>query len=99
MGRTTRSTAVARKGVTIVDTAVAILAARGGSLGPSEIAEHGLRGGLLRVPRGRTRGYLTQLLQSRLHDDAEHADEPRVYRPALGKYRVRRQALRAIGLA
>lgn len=97
MGRKSESSAV-RRGSTIVDTAVAILAARGASLGPSEIAEFGLRGGLLRVPRGRTRSYLTQLLQSALHNDAEYASEPRVYRPADGKYRVRKQTLREIGL-
>lgn len=99
MSTATQSTAVVRRGLTIIETAVTILAARGESLGPAEIADYGIRGGLLRIPRGRNRSYLTQLLQSRLHEDAEYSSLPLVYRPVKGKYRVRKNALRALGLS
>lgn len=87
MGR--KSTAVAAGG-TVLDVAVAILAGHGESLGPSAIAKRGIEVGLLRVPRGRTKGYLTQIVQSTLHDNAEYTQVPSVYRPGKGKYRIRR---------
>ena len=58
------------------------------SLGPTEIAEAGVRRGLLRVQRGRTKSYLAQLIQSTLQADATKRGG-KVFRPRTGKYRAR----------
>ena len=70
-----------------MDVAVDILDDVGESLSPSEIAEEGLALGYLKIPRGRTRSYLNQILQSTLHNDAEYAQHPSV---KLGATQARR---------
>lgn len=76
---------------TIAAAAARIIRRARKPLGPAEIASRGKRTGLLRVPRGRTRGYLTQLLQSALYQNAFYVDRPSsiVRRIRHGKYAAR----------
>ena len=60
------STAVVYSG-TLIQTAREILLIARKPLAPKQIAYLGVRFGLLKVPRGRTRGYLTQLIQSAMY--------------------------------
>ena len=60
------STAVVYGG-TLVQVAREVLQIARKPLAPKQIAQLGVRFGLLRVPRGRTRGYLTQLIQSAMY--------------------------------
>lgn len=78
------------KDMTILRTAAAILKRARKPIGPSEIAERGKRVKLLRVPRGRTRAYLSQLIQSVLYNDSHYRRKPIVARPRIGLYRVRK---------
>lgn len=85
-------------GGTIVETAVMILADNGNKpLSPKEIAEKGVEEGWLRVPRGRTRTYLSQLIQSSLYDNFAYAAKKFVSRPTSGKYKARKAALNQLG--
>lgn len=77
------------KNSTILRVATTILRRARHPIGPSEIAERGKRSKLLRVPRGRTRGYLSQLLQSVLYNDSHYRRHPLVSRPRIGKYKAR----------
>lgn len=83
------STSVQIEDLTILGAARAILAAEGRPMGPYEVAQAGLDVGIFRVPRFRTRAYLTQLVQSVLHDNSQYSRSPRVYRPAKGLYSSR----------
>lgn len=88
-----RSSAVTRR-QTILETAVEIIASSGNEpMAPVEIAEEAISRGLMRIPRGRTHGYLSQLLQSTLYDNAHYAHKPSVYRTTYGRYKARRNAL------
>ena len=81
------STAVRAKNQRILDIAVRILKAEG-PLTPTFISEIALEKGLMMRPRGRTRGYLTQLIQSVLYNNSEYSQAPDVYRPCVGEYDV-----------
>jgi hypothetical protein len=89
-----QSTAVVRKGNTILETAVQVIKIVGNKpMAPKDVAEIGLDLGLFRVPRGRTRSYLTQLVQSELFNNLSRAERPLVQRPRLGYYKLRNRAL------
>jgi len=77
--------------MTILGTAARILRKAKKPIGPSEIAERGKRDNLFKVPRGRTRGYLSQLVQSVLYNDAHYRKHPKVARPRIGKYKARKK--------
>jgi len=88
------STAVTKKNRTILGTAVRIILGNGNRpLAPEDIAVRGVQTGSLRIPRGRTRGYLSQLLQSTLYDDAHYAKWPLVRRVATGLYKAKARAI------
>jgi hypothetical protein len=83
------STALTRSGKTILGTAVNILrAARNEPLSPRDIAEVGMEAGLMRIPRGRTTSYLSQIIQSTLYDNSEYSANPKVERVGRAQYRV-----------
>lgn len=84
-----RSSAVL-KDMTILRTAAAILRRARKPIGPSEVAERGKKVKLLKVPRGRTRAYLSQLIQSVLYNDSHYRRKPVVARPKIGQYKVRK---------
>ena len=86
MNTRTQSTVVTEKGLTILDVAEEVLEAAQGPLSPSEIADEGLEMGLFQVPRFRTKSYLTQRIQTTLHNNAEYSADPRFRRPKKGKY-------------
>lgn len=86
MNTRSQSTVVVEDGLSILDAAEEILEAASGPLSPSQIADEGLEMGLFQVPRFRTKGYLTQRIQSTLHNNAEYSADPRVKRPRKGKY-------------
>ena len=87
----TKSSAVVKKGRTILETAIEILAREGNhALSPHEIASKGQRHRLLRIPRGRTKAYLNQLLQSELYNNFAYSPKPLVFRVTLGKYRAKK---------
>lgn len=88
MARSKQSKSVVKKNHTILDAAVATLKREKSALGPTEIADAGIRRGLLRIQRGRTKGYLAQLIQSTLQADATKRGG-RVFRPRLGKYKAK----------
>jgi hypothetical protein len=91
-----QSTIVTMPGKTILDTAIGVLSENGNRLmGPKMIAETGISYGVIRVPRGRTRGYVYQILQSVMHDNFRYAKSPSISRPFKGRYRVRKAALRS----
>lgn len=73
---------------TILETVRDILGMTDGPASPIEIAEIGLEEGLLRVPRGRTKSYLIQLLQSQLYNNAHYASMPIVRRTTYGRYKA-----------
>lgn len=81
-----KSTVIAEPGFTILDAVEEILDFSDGPLGPKEIAERGIEVGLFQVPRFRTKSYLTQIIQSSLHDNAAYSPWPRFRRPKKGKY-------------
>jgi hypothetical protein len=86
---TRTSTAVVRGNQTILQTAVKVMLSSGNiALTPSEIAQIGVIKGVLRVPRGRTSGYLTQLLQSELYNNYAYSVNPVVDRVSWGMYEV-----------
>lgn len=81
------STAVVRENQTILETAVRIIGSSGNiAMTPSEIAQVGVMRGILRVPRGRTFGYVTQLLQSQLYNNYAYSVFPVVDRTSKGMY-------------
>jgi hypothetical protein len=83
------STAVTRGNATLINTAIRVLLDVGNQpLTPAEIAEIGKAKNLLRVPRGRTRGYLGQLLQSSLYNNSAYSVRPVVVRTGRGKYKA-----------
>ena len=84
-----RSSAVL-KNATILRVATMILRRARRPIGPSEVAERGKKSKLLRVPRGRTRGYLSQLVQSILYNDSHYRRHPLVSRPRIGQYKARK---------
>jgi hypothetical protein len=87
--RNTRSTALTSNG-TLLDTAARIIKRNGNSpMSPAEIAVRGVAQGLLRVPRGRTRTYLSQLVQSTLYNESAYGADPAVFRTSRGQYKVR----------
>ena len=80
------STAVTVPGRTIIETALRILKKSDVPLSPAEVAERGVKMDILRIPRGRTRNYLTQLIQSELYNNSEYAPCPIVYHVDTGQY-------------
>lgn len=82
------SPAVAR-GDTIIGAATKIIRKNRGAMSPSEVAAAGLKSGALMVPRGRTKSYLNQLLQSSLYNNANYSPNPVVARTSRGSYRTR----------
>lgn len=83
-----RGSSAVISGDTILDTVTDILEMTEGPASPSEIAEIGLDEGLLRVPRGRTKSYLVQLLQSQLYNNAHYSTTPIVRRTTYGRYKA-----------
>jgi hypothetical protein len=85
-----QSTIITVPGYTVLQMAVTILCTTERSMGPTEIAEFGIRRGWVRIPRGRTRGYVAQTLQTKLQANATgELSKSLVYRPKNGKYRAR----------
>lgn len=93
--RDRHSITVVPKTYTILDAAVTILADTRKAMGPTEIAEQGVKAGILRIPRGRTKGYLSQTLQSVLQANATQGNSSKrlVFRPRLGKYRATKKGV------
>jgi len=86
------STAVTNPRKTILETALTILSQTGNqAMSPQDIAAIGQATGLLRVPRGRTKTYLGQLLQSAMYGN------PLVSRVGRGKYKARKNGLARVG--
>jgi hypothetical protein len=86
---TRRSTSLTKRS-TLLATAARIIRSNGNSpMSPSEIASRGVTGGLLRVPRGRTSGYLAQLLQSAMYNESAYGSRPSVVRHGRGLYRAK----------
>lgn len=84
------STAVVNKKRTIISTAAIIIGRARKPLSPFQVALAGLRSRYLRVPKGRNRSYLVQLLQSTMWNNVfttRHRDTKLVLRPRIGKYR------------
>lgn len=91
-----RSSAV-KTGQTILATAVELLAIGGNKpRSPKQIADIGLEEGYLQVPRGRTRQYLNQLLQSALFNNSKYASSAMVTRTSPGRYKAKQSALALI---
>ncbi len=90
-----RRTSTAVKGkTTLINTAIRVLLHAGNQpLTPAEIAELGKASNLLRVPRGRTKGYLGQLLQSSLYNNSQYSPKPVVVRAGNGKYKAKKNQL------
>jgi hypothetical protein len=66
-------------GGTVLQEAVKILRARRGKvLLPAQIAQIGLDSGVFAIPRGRTFGYLSQVIQSTLYCNAYYAQRAAV---------------------
>lgn len=86
MNKRPQSTVVVKKGSTVSEAAQKVLRRVSEPLGPAEIAEIGLKRGIFRIPRFRTRSFLTQRIQSTLHNDAEYSVDPTFYRPRKGVY-------------
>lgn len=86
-----RSTSIARvRGrCTILEACQKVLRASRKTLAPADIARKGIEMLLFEVPRGRTFGYLSQLVQSTLYGDAHYASRPSVSH-GFGGYRIRR---------
>lgn len=75
---------------TVIGTALKIMGAD--ALTPEEIAERGIRSGLLVVPKGRSKAYLIQIIQSTLYTAAHYAIDRMVRRTSRGLYRARRRS-------
>lgn len=75
---------------TVIATAVQLLGRD--ALGPVDIAERGIQRGLLRVPKGRSKAYLIQIIQSTLYTAAHYASNCVVTRTSRGLYRARRRS-------
>jgi len=88
------SSAVTRSSeMTIIDTAIRVLLELGNQpMTPAEIADIGKAKKLLRVPRGRTNGYLGQLIQSQLYNNSQYSEKPVVLRTGKGKYKASKKA-------
>jgi len=92
-----RSSAVRLPGHTILDASIRIMALTGNNgKSPRQIADFGIEKNILRIPRGRTAGYLNQLVQSSLYNSVLSA-EPQVYRTATGRYKAKNSAVKAFG--
>lgn len=87
--KSNRSSAVTKRGATIMSTTVLLLSSYGNKqpLSPSEVADFGIRTKLLQVPRGRTRQYLNQLVQSSMYNSVL-SNDPLVRRTGHGKYKA-----------
>lgn len=91
IGQVGTCSAVTHPGLNLMQVALRIIKDGGNQpLSPHEIAEIGKEKNLLRVPRGRTNGYLSQLIQSRLYNNSAYSDSPLVQRTSPGKYKARR---------
>lgn len=76
---------------TILEAVVDILRDEGNrAMSPSEIANVGVTYGYLQVPRGRTKSYLNQLIQSQLYNNFAYARKKFVTRTSPGKYKARK---------
>ena len=82
-----KSSTITTKNKTVLETAVKILSSKRRSMSPKEIVQAGIDKGLIKVTRGRTEGYVYQIVQSTLHDNAMYSDAPSVERPKRGVYR------------
>jgi hypothetical protein len=92
------STALVDKNRTIISTAATIIGRAKKPLSPEQVALAGLKKRLLRIPRGRTRSYLVQLLQSMLWNNAfrsKHRATKLVTRPRPGSYRRSKSRIKA----
>ncbi len=88
------STVVVSRADTVLETAINILCATGTTMGPTEIASVGIDCKWLRVPRGLTKAYAAQTLQTKLQANATNENNKKrlVNRPQAGKYRARLRA-------
>ena len=67
------STAVANRRLTVLQACHRVLKTnKNEPLSPSDIAKKGLAMSLFEVPRGRTPGYLSQIIQSTLYNEAHY---------------------------
>jgi hypothetical protein len=83
------STSLVNKKRTIVSTAATIIGRAKRPLSPEQVALAGLRKRFLRIPRGRNKSYLVQLLQSVMWNNAfrsRHRATKLVLRPKPGRY-------------
>lgn len=93
-GRMT-SSAVVRPGKTILDVATEIMkASDNAGLSPQEIAEVATLAKQMTLPRGRTSGYLSQLIQSMLYNNILYAAKPVVKRVGYARYKLTAAGLR-----